>query len=422
MSDSSVFFSRTFWLQCWVAVSIALTYFFLAPNYDWDRQDLATAYGADFLQEWVGARMVLTGHAVELYDVDVFRSWQYDSKLLGFEWKTDQYFPPVYPPSHYVLFTPFAFLPYRWAVIAWLLILIVSAFASAKLIADAVMLSVSRAQPNVPEESKSNTKYIWIGLILFPSTLFSVSLGQKSACWLLLICATWRLLQCHRDYAAGLVFGILSIKPTLFFLVPLVMLRNGNWRFFIGASVSVVAIWGGTACVVPVETWVAFFKVVRTAGSYAEISGYHLDWSCNLMAMAYSVPTELTTWCKFGICVPLAVYLLYCVFEDRHYSADSPEKALMLLGSTLLLSPHTYHYDLCVLMLPILWLATTEFQRGLVYYGILAIGVTIAGEVQELFRVPVVPVLLFGMVCELKLRNSVHIRPDQLLDSLPAAA
>lgn len=397
------FAKPSIWLQSIVFASVAFVYLFFAPNYQWKNQETGTAYGADFMQEWVGARMILTGHVSELYDFGVFRSWQYDSNIVGFEWKTDQYFPPVYPPPHYVLFIPFACVPYRWAVVIWLLVLVVSAFLSAKLIADIANHSVSRGNEESMVETRSKTKHVWLGLILFPSLLFSITLGQKSVCWLMLVCLTWRLLQSHRDYAAGMVFGLLSVKPTLFFLTPLVLLRNGRWRFFVGASLSVCTIWGTTACFLPVDTWTAFAKVLGTAGNYAENIGYRLDWSCNLMTMAYSLPMPWVQWCKWTICLPLAIYLLYCVFEDRHYAVDSPEKALMLLGSTILISPHTYHYDLCVLLLPILWLVSTRTQRGIAYYCLLAIGVAIASNAQESFGIPILPIFLVGMICELRL-------------------
>jgi len=402
------------WLQSFVFGSLACVYLFLAPNYEWKPEETGTAYGADFLQEWVGARMFLTGHVSELYDANVFRDWQYNPTILGFSWKTEAYFPPVYPPPHYVLFTPFACMPYRWAVVVWVLTLIGAAYLSSKLITDIVNHAGSQGGSETAASLRSRSKYLWLGMILFPSLLFSITLGQKSVCWLLLICLTWRLLQCHREYAAGMVFGILSIKPTLFFLVPVVLLRNGCWRFFVGASVSVCAIWGGTACLVPVDTWLAFARVIGQVGNYAENSGYHLEWSCNLMAMAYSLPVEQTQWCKWAICLPLSIYLLYCVFEDRRYAIHSPEKAMMLFGATLLLSPHTYHYDLCILLLPILWLIGTAPRNGMAYYGLLAIGVTVASNIQELVHIPILPILLLGIVCELRLRGRLFQEQESI--------
>ncbi len=403
MSPSRVINSTT-WLQIVVFVSIPLVYLFIAPNYEWKLDETGTAYGADFLQEWVGARMIITGHVAELYNLETFKAWQYDSTVVGFAWKTDQYFPPVYPPPHYVLFSPFACVPYRWAVVVWLIVLVAAAFLSARLISEIAVHSSINDENESGTTAQSKSKYLWLALVLFPMLLFSITLGQKSVIWLLIVCMTWRLLQCHRDFLAGMAFGILSIKPTLFFLVPLVLLRKGNWRFFVGASFSVAAIWGGTACLVPVETWMAFGKVLRTAGNYAENAGYRLDWSCNLMTLAYSVPTDLTTWCKWAICGPLTIYLLYCVFEDRHYSVHSPEMAMMLLGSTLLLSPHTYQYDLCILLLPVLCLSVTASKRGIACFGLLTLGVTVASDLQNVLHIPVVPILLIAMICELRLR------------------
>jgi len=405
--------SSTSWLQIVVFTSIPLVYLFFAPNYAWKLEETGIAYGADFLQEWVGARMLITGHVSELYNLETFKAWQYDPSVMGFEWKSDQYFPPVYPPPHYVLFSPFAWIPYRWAVVVWLFALVVAAFFSAKWIQDIAVHSSPPQDENEIEfisSTQKKARYIWLGLVLFPMLLFSITLGQKSVLWLLIASATWRLLQCHRDYVAGLVFGLLSIKPTLFFLVPLVLLRNGNWRFFVGASTSVTVIWGGTACLVPRETWLAFGSLLGAVGNYAENSGYRLDWSCNLMTIAYSVPAELTQWCKWAICAPLSIYLLYCVFEDRHYAVHSPEKAMMLLGSTLLISPHTYQYDLCILLLPVLCLSVTASKRGIATFGLLTLGITVASEAQNIMHIPVVPILLVGLICELRLRAVLHGR------------
>ena len=407
-------------LQVIVLTAILFVYLLFAPNYAWKETETGTAYGADFMQEWVGARMFVTGHVSELYHPETFKAWQYDRSIMGFEWKTDQYFPPVYPPPHYALFSPFGLLPYRWAVVVWLTLLMTAAFFSAKLISDLVNHAFATSEGkdgvnhDVIDRIAHRSNFIWIGLILFPMFLFSVTLGQKSICWLLLICATWRLLQCHRDFAAGMVFGILSIKPTLFFLIPLIMLRNGNWRFFLGASSSVVLLWGSTACVVPLETWSEFAKVLSSAGNYAENIGYRIEWSCNLMTLAYSLPAELTEWGKWAICIPLSIYLLYCVFEDRHYTISSPEKAFMAIGTTLLISPHTYQYDLCILLLPILYLCVSQPKRGMATFGILVLAVTMAEDVQRSVHLPIVPITLLAMICELRLRAILKCETTQV--------
>jgi hypothetical protein len=410
--------AKATWMKLAAFIAIACAYVFCAPNYAWVEETTNPAYGADFLQEWVGARMILTGNASTLYDLETFKAWQYNPDIVGFAWHTNQYFPPVYPPPHYLAFTPLACLPYRWATLIWLLSLIAAAFLSTKFIADIAVHHTSKADASQIPIVRRKSQYLWMALLLFPSLLFSITLGQKSIYWLLLACMTWRLLQSNRECAAGMVFGILSIKPTLFFLLPLVLLRYRRWRFFVGASLSVGLIWGTAACILPIDTWIAFARSLRNVGNYAENSGYRLEWSCNLMTLAYSVPADWTYWCKWGFCLPLSIYIVFSVFEDKAYAVDSPEKSLMLLGSTVLISPHLYHYDLCILLLPILWLAATSTRLGTAYYLMLAVAVSVAAEAQEYLQIPVVPILIVGMICELRLRTLVQpgqeIRPARI--------
>jgi hypothetical protein len=382
------------WLKALVMIAIASSYLLYAPNYHWVAKTSNPAYGADFLQEWVGARMILCGHASQLYNVETFRAWQYDPSVVGFEWQTDQYFPPVYPPPHYVLFLPFATIEYRWATVIWLFVLIAAIVPTASCIAHLSKVSNSQAQ----------TRYLWIAMLLFPSLLFSITLGQKSVLWLLAVCWTWRFLQANHDFKAGLVFGLVSLKPTLFFLIPIVMLFQRRWSFLLGVSSSVTVLWGSAALVVPWESWVAFGQSLLSAGQYAEHGGYRLDWSCNLMALAYGVPASWMPLCKLGVCLPLAIYVSYAAIGDKAWALVTPEKAMLLLCATVLISPHSYHYDLCVLLLPILWMAAESPRVGGAYYALLALGVTIAPEALECLQIPIVPVVLAGLICELRLR------------------
>jgi len=402
--------------QVAVLVAVVGMYLLFAPNYDWNDNTSETPYGADFLQEWVGAKLIITGNASKLYDIETFKAWQHDSRLVGFDWDSRNYFPPVYPPPHYVLFGPFAFLSYRWATVVWLVCLVVAAFVSAQTIAAIVEADGARNGPLNARASVIKSQWLWIGLFLFPSVLFSITLGQKGVVWLMVVCLTWKMLQSRRDFVAGAVFGVLSVKPTLFFLFPLVMLRHRRWQFFAGATTSVVALWGAAFCIVPIESWMAFTQGLRNVGNYAEMAGYRIEWSCNLMTLAYSLPAHWVGWCKWAICMPLSIYLVYCVFSDRFHPMVSGEKALMVVATTLAISPHTYHYDLCILLLPILWLAATSPRQGFAYYAMLAVGVTIAADLQELLHVPIIPILLVGIVCELRLRGVLpSVQADKMV-------
>ncbi len=375
---------------------------FCTPNYDWYSTDTDTPYGADFLQEWTGARMLVRGQATSLYDPVQFNQWQHASEVNGMVWNEDRLFPPVYPPIHYMLFTTLALFPYRFAALLWMMTLVASLIASAHLIVQIA------SEPTANESGRATGRdaWIWIGLFLFPSVLFSIALGQKSVLFLLLVCMTWRMLQKSRDFAAGLVFGIMSIKPTLFFLLPLVMVRRGGWAFLGGVTSSVVLLWGTALCVILGEAWRGYLQGLGATSSYGAQGGYRLDWSCHLLSIAYAMPEPLVQWTKLAVCLPLGIYVLFCTLYDRHDPIVSPENTLRVFAATLLLSPHAYHYDLAILMLPILWLAIRAPRRALIYFTVLSVGITTAGPLQAWSHIPVIPVLLVGFVCELRLRHA----------------
>lgn len=44
-----------------------------SPNYRWDANKGDSPYGADFLQDWTGANMIVSGQGSQLFDPPTFR-------------------------------------------------------------------------------------------------------------------------------------------------------------------------------------------------------------------------------------------------------------------------------------------------------------------------------------------------------------
>ena len=399
---ASASLSRSFLVSVAVYLCLGIIYLLFSPNYDWQSQRQDDVYGADYLQEWVGARLILDGHADELYS-SKFLDWQHDPELIGFEWDKGQFYPAVYPPPHYVLFAPLALLSYRWSAIVWLMILL----ASACLAAWTITSTVKHGTEKTDQPARIECDYLWIGALLFPSMLFSVTLGQKSAVWLLLLSVTAYLLLNSKDYLSGFVFGLLTVKPTLCFLLPLLMLKEKRWRFLAGMTTSCLLLWGTSAAFLPWSVWPAFADGFRSAGNYAENAGYRMEWSCNLLTFAYGLTPELVPWCKWGVCLLLGIYVFFGAITDS-MDWKNPRKWMIIATSTVLLSPHFYHYDLCILLVPILWLIATEPRRGFAYFAMLSIGVVLAGDVVTHLRLPILPLILVGIVSELRLSGVLH--------------
>jgi hypothetical protein len=247
---------------------------------------------------------------------------------------------------------------------------------------------------------------LWLALILFPALLFSITVGQKSTLWMMTIAVAMSLTASGKDFRSGVVFGLLSIKPTLFFLVPLVMFKHRRWQFLGGCALSASTIWGLTLVLMPWSVWSGFVDVARGAGSFAENNGYRADWSCNLLTLAYSMSADLIAWGKIAICLPIGIYILYSVLMQTP-SFDKPTSWLMALAGTALLSPHFYYYDLCVLLPALIWLWAIRSREAIAVYVLLAVSCTVSAGFLEILEIPILPIALIGLVSSSALRSKL---------------
>ncbi len=386
-----------------------------SPSHRWQPDKVTIApHGNDFLQEWVGGHLILTGSANRLYDTVTFEACQHDPEVTGFEWSRATYFPPVYPPPHYLLATTLAWMPYRVATVVWLCLLVTAMLVGGWVAAKHVV----RIQTFQGSSSAKDLldRWSWVAIVLFVPTIYCFIIGQKGPFWLFIFASTWALLRRQKDGWAGLVFGLLSIKPTLFFLLPIMMLRYRKWKFLAGASVSVASLWGGAFAVLPLEVWNGFAEKIAMSSSYAAIRGYHLDWSCNLMSLSYisQDPSDIGL-IKWFIVLPLILYGLGQVVLPRSFDADLPDGLWNLMVVTLLLSPHAYYYDLVILLVPLLWYAATEPKRSWIYYCLIASSVVIAPITLKFIGIPLIPIVLMATLFEQRLRKATPLVGRELV-------
>ena len=93
-----------------------------------------------------------------------------------------------------------------------------------------------------------------------------------------------------------------------------------------------------------------------------------------------------------------------CVFQHR-LNPTSPDFFLVAIAGTALLSPHTYHYDMCLFMLPVLWAFADRPQTSIAYYALLSVAIAASPNVVDFLGIPIVAILLIGILSEFRLRN-----------------
>ena len=337
-----LFFLPLVWLGVLVVAS---------PNFRWtdaashdSGQPRAIPYGGDYLQEWIGGKVILSQQSERLYDLKYVTAQQHDESVVGFQWPLENYFPMVYPPFHYWLVTPLAYLSYRWAFLVWSLLSVMAFSLTGALL--------WRQRPKL----RAGYALGFGAAMLFVPWLNSLIMGQKSSLLLLLFAATYGLLQRGNSLAAGLLFGFVAIKPPLAVALVLMMAWKRKWAFLSGVFITIGGLATVTWCIEP-RWWSGYVAVMSRMGSYLESGGYQLADAHSLWAAVKLAMPALDTETRNGITVTLAIGVLVLLGWGWRgkISTSSPRfdgQFSLAMFATVLISPHFYTYDLTLLLLP----------------------------------------------------------------------
>ncbi|MFZ0808953.1 MAG: glycosyltransferase family 87 protein [Candidatus Sulfotelmatobacter sp.] len=285
---------------------------------------------------------------------------------------------PLYPPQVSILFAPFAYLSYPWALALWW------TFSTA--IYAACCHAVWRVCPNL----RGYGRLICMLAIAYPGFFHLIAWGQTSALALACFTAAFLLLRERREFLAGLALGCLIFKPQLALAAAIVFVALGTWKVIAGAAISAAAelavgvLYYGMQ---PLRNWFHVLRNVDRLMPLLEPKPYQ----------THSLRTFWTLLLPPGISLTLYVLSALVVLGLtiacwRRKSADSlalPYSALLL--ATVLVAPHLTVYDLVILAPAFLlladWLLTqpktvlTNWSEMLLYFsyvlpllGFLAIG------------------------------------------------
>lgn len=358
------------WLTLSVPMLIAIAVSLLSPNFTTGpaaERDAPVEFevrdgslGGDFLQEFVGGQVIHSENWALLYDLDYVKSRQHDAAWLGFSWPDDDYFPMVYPPYYYWLTGLFAsissWLGYLWTARLWLWL------NGAAVMVSAVLLN--RFYPACRELLGPSC---W-ALVVFTPLLHNFNLGQKGGLLLLIVTATFLLLHHGRWGWGGLVFGLIAFKPHLGVVVGLTMLFKRQWWFCAGA-LGMVAVQVLVSHFAFPGLWSDYLEVVGSMQGYVRTAGYQLASSQSLWGAAELTLGSLSPWFANAVAVMLGGVVVFLLVRatDSTIAREAPgfgcQFAAMLLA-TVLLSPHFYLYDLTLVLLAMLVIAT-EYPVGM---------------------------------------------------------
>ncbi len=323
------------------------------------------AFGGDFLTFYTADYMVEQGQTTQLYDHDLSHQQQ-----TTIEPRADAHRPWFYPPNTLLLIAPFAHsaLGFATSYLLWGL---------GGLVAMVVAHRYGRLSG------------LWLAILLASFTgLVTLLSGQMSFFIVAAFLVGMVALMRNRQILAGMMIGLMTVKPTLGVLIPFVLIAGGYWRAFGVAVVTTVwllaisVVWPG------VGAWQGFVMsvadtFVHMGGDVSQGTRMGMETAKSLAPLSMFNPYGLfkthdmpTIWAwALQIVISLGVLALVC--HRWIQMGATPTTAAMTLSGTALAAPYFMHYEIVILIPAVLLLVAhrdRHHHNAALWLGVLLVG------------------------------------------------
>ena len=292
--------------------------------------------GGDFVVFWPAAKAILDGNMMAHYVGDgmhdAMLQYHPDGALERLTWQ--------YPPHAGLLFSPIGLLPFPIAYVMWF------AVGVAGLIGALLVANVDRRA---------------IMALLLTSPIFlAFATGQIAliVTSLMLIAVFWAK---TRPILAGLAAGLLTIKPQLGVLLPLVFIAGGHWRALASAVGFSLTLWGGSVALLGVDMWIAFFERIGLVSDLVAEGVMPYRKMLNIYAASnFALLTQVESYAITAVAYLVAASAI--VWTCRK-TGDPRWRYAALATATLLVTPYSWYYELA-LILPAIWFVLERGYRS----------------------------------------------------------
>lgn len=296
------------------------------------------APGADFVVFWSGAKLALSSGAAAPYDFAMLRQVEL-SAVPGLA-VGDGVLPWLYPPTFLVFVVPFGLLPYGVATLIFLA-------GGATWYAWAMCRTLPRGA--------------WMAGVAFPGIAVVLATGQNTL-WLA-GCAGLALVWLRsRPMLAGVLMGLVTVKPHLALMIPVALLCARAWRALGAMIATSLALAAASLLAFGAEPFSAFLR-------NASVARESVEQGTALLARMPTVFAAVKIL-SGGVLLPYAIHGIVAVaaLASAAYAWSRPcnfaLRAAVLVCAGLLVPAYLYDYDLAFLGLAIAWLGVHGHCMG----------------------------------------------------------
>jgi hypothetical protein len=302
----------------WLTVAVAALFCGIIAATCWIM--LTDPKPVDFLSFWAAGRMVAEGAGAQIYDIEAHRAVERSVSAVGI-------LPFPYPPPFALMLAPFGMLPFGFGFTAW--VALTGAFY------------VFAARPWMQDRLA----------LAQPSVLVNGFIGQNAFLTSGFFLAGLHLLK-TRPLIAGVVLGLLVIKPQLAIMLPVAMIAGRHWQAIAGGALSAFIVLLVGLGTLGAESYAAFFEILSSYTGFVAQS----RWPWRELASIYALLRYFGVAAGLAMSIHVAVAAVAAAMVWQSWRQDRPGKEAALASATLLATPYLLTYDGVLLGLPIAWL------------------------------------------------------------------
>jgi hypothetical protein len=290
------------------------------------RDATSLVVGRDFLNAWMYGRAAFIADPGQFFDVARYQ--QELATFLGPGYPGQNW---SYPPSIMLFLAPFGLLGYLSALAAW------TVFSLAVFLAIAHRFVAPR---------------VLIIVLMSPAALLALMAGQSSLVTAAMLVTIFAWLD-RRPVGAGIIIGLLTLKPQLGLLFPLILIVSQRWTVFAAAAVTTVAIAGATAAVWGPQVWIDFVRLGLQSQTLPlidpELRAAAFQTTVFMNARVAGLSHDVAMMLQGAVAIAAATTVAWAFGARR--KADPQLLATLFLACSVSITPYFNSYDLVAVSL-----------------------------------------------------------------------
>lgn len=332
----------------------------------------------DFANYWMAGQLAIQGEHLDLFSQPSY--FPHLQQAFGADYQIRNW---SYPPHFLLLLWPLGLLPYEAALVAFL------GTTFALYVWAAVEFRRTFA-------ADSDRGVLWLAVATYSVMMVVIAQNGFLTASLLLLGLAW---MDRRPGLAGLCFAVLTIKPQLGLLLPLLLAFDRRWAVICWAAVLTMVLVAVSVLFFGLESWQAYLTDTLAYQRFVmtDWHGIFLRMMPTVFGGARSLgfPPEVAFALQWPVSVAAVVFVVWALWHET----DSLRRAFVVVAGTFLVSPYAFNYDMgALVVVAAILLGSDRAPPG--WPSQLAVGMVIglAAVVMNLGRagLPIAPILIAG--------------------------